>query len=74
MADEYVYKISSQYLQKSLSYDIKHVLKQPNFFIFAIFIFWTILIFQKVFLGHFSCSLRKVDLKTCIAVYITIFF
>ena len=51
----------------------KTCLKQPNFFIFDIFIFWTILIFQKVFLGHFSCSLRKVDLKTCIAVYITFF-
>ena len=25
MADEYVYKISSQYPQKWLSYDIKHV-------------------------------------------------
>ena len=25
MADEYVYKISSRYLQKWLSYDIKHV-------------------------------------------------
>ena len=25
MADEYVYKISSQYLQKWLRYDIKHV-------------------------------------------------
>ena len=42
--------------------------KQPNLPIFAIFIFWPILIFQKVFLGHFSCSLRKVDLKTCFAV------
>ena len=42
--------------------------KQPNLPNFAIFIFWPILIFQKVFLGHFSCSLRKVDLKTCIAV------
>ena len=25
MADEYVYKIASRYLQKWLSYDIKHV-------------------------------------------------
>ena len=39
--------------------------KHPNLPIFAIFIFWPILSFQKVFLGHFSCSLRKVDLKTC---------
>ena len=44
------------------------MLKQPNLPIFAIFIFKPILIFQKVFLDHFSCSLRKVDLKTCIAV------
>ena len=42
--------------------------KQPNLPIFAIFIFWPILKFQKVFLGHFSCSLRKVDLTTCISV------
>ena len=42
--------------------------KQPNLPIFAIFIFWPILILQKVFLGHFSCSLRKFNLKTCIAV------
>ena len=27
MSDEYVYKISSRYLQKSLRYDIKHVKK-----------------------------------------------
>ena len=33
--------------------------KQPNLLIFAIIIFWPILIFQKVFLCHFSCSLRK---------------
>ena len=49
--------------------------KQPNLPIFVIFIFWPILIFQKVFLGHFSCSLRKADLKTCIAVpYHDLFF
>ena len=42
--------------------------KQPNLPISAIIIFWPILICQKVFLGHFSCSLRKVHIKTCIAV------
>ena len=41
--------------------------KQPNLPIFAIIIFRPILIFQKVFLSHFSCSLQF-DLKTCIAV------
>ena len=48
--------------------------KQPNLPIFDIFIFWPILIFQKVFLGHFSCSSRKVDLKTCFAVPFHDFF
>ena len=48
--------------------------KQPNLPIYAIFIFWPILIFQKVFLGYFSCSLRKVDLKSCIAVSYHDFF
>ena len=64
-------KNASRYLQKWLSYDIKHVENNqicPFSLDFPIFIFWPILIFQKVFLGHFSCSLRKVDIKTCIAV------
>ena len=30
LADEYVYKISSRYLQKGLSYDIKHVENSQN--------------------------------------------
>ena len=30
MADEYVYKISSRYLQKWLSYDITHVENNQN--------------------------------------------
>ena len=34
---------------------------------FLNFIFWSILTLQKVFLGHFWRSLRKSDLKTCIA-------
>ena len=71
MANKYVYKISSRYLQEWLSYDIKHVEKNqicPFSLDFPIFIFWPSLIFQKVFLGHFACSLRKVDVKTCITV------
>ena len=34
---------------------------------FPNFVFWPILTLQKVFQGHFSRSLRKSDLKTCIA-------
>ena len=34
---------------------------------FPNFVFWPILTLQKVFLGHFSRSLRKSKLKTCIA-------
>ena len=34
---------------------------------FPNFIFSPILMLQKVFQGHFSRSLRKSDLKTCIA-------
>ena len=34
---------------------------------FPIFVFWPVLTLQKVFKGHFSRSLRKSDLKTCIA-------
>ena len=67
MTDEYVYKISSRYLQKWLSYDIKHV-ENNHICPFSLLLFGPILIGQKVFLGHVSCSLRKVDLKTCIAV------
>ena len=63
-----MYKISSRYLQKWLSYDIKHV-ENNQICPFSLFLFFSrFLIFQKVFLGHFSCSLRKVDLKTCIPV------
>ena len=51
--------------------------KQPNLpnfrLIFQFLFFWPILIFQKVFLGHFSCSLRKVDLKHVLQCHITIF-
>ena len=72
MSHEYVYKISSQYIQKWLRYDIKHVKKHtffPHFDYrdFPDFIFSLILMFQKVFKGHFSRSVRKSDLYTCIA-------
>ena len=68
VTDEYVYKISSRYVKKWLSYDIKHV-ENNQICPFSLFLFFDwFLIFKKVFLGHFSCSLRKVDLKTCIAV------
>ena len=67
MADEYMYKISSRYLQKWLSYDIKHV-ERNQICPFSLFLFLTDFNLSKVFLGHFSCSLLKVDLKTCIAV------
>ena len=53
MADEYVHKISSRYLQKWLRYDIKHV-KNRHFSLrdlrdFQNFIFWQIVMLQKVF-------------------------
>ena len=54
MTGEYVYKISSRYLQKWLRYDIKHV-KKVTFHVisgldrdFPYFIFWPILTLQKV--------------------------
>ena len=56
MADEYVYKISSRYLQKWLSYDM---LKTTKFALFRYFYFY---------------SLRKFDLKACIAVAYHDFF
>ena len=76
----HVYTISSLYLQKWLRYDIKHVKNRrvspfsrlyrdfPNF------VFWPTLTFQKVLQGHFSRSLRKFDLKTCIAALNSDFF
>ena len=55
MADEYVYKISSRYLKKWLSYDIKHV-KTGTFYVisgldrdFPNCIFLPILTLRKVF-------------------------
>ena len=66
MADECVYKISSRYPEKLLSYDITHV-ENNQICPFSPF-FLPILDFSRVFLGYFSCSLRKVDLKACIAV------
>ena len=73
MADEYLYKISSRYLQKWLRYDIKHV-KNRHFSrhfgtlpLFSEFYFLTDFDASKSVLGSFSRSLRKSDLKTCIA-------
>ena len=55
MADEYLYKISSRYIQKWLRYDIKDV-KTGTFHVisglyrdFPNFPFWPILTLQKVF-------------------------
>ena len=39
MADEYLYKISSRYLQKSLSYDVKHV-ENSQICPFSLFLFF----------------------------------
>ena len=48
MADEYVYKISSRYLKKWLSYDIKHVKKQSLFTSFQdITVIFQILFFDR---------------------------
>ena len=41
---------------------------------FPNFILWPILMLQKVFYGHFSRSLPKSDLKTCITALNQIFF
>ena len=51
MADEYVYKISSRYLQKWLSYELWHntCWKQPNLPIFAILFFHLFWFFKKCF-------------------------
>ena len=48
MADEYVYKISSRYLQKWLRYGIKHVKKQALFTSFRDFtVIFRILFFDR---------------------------
>ena len=74
MSHEYVYKISSEYLQKWLRYNIKHVKNRHFSRHFAtlpwfseFYFFWPILTLQKVFWGHFSRSLWKSDIITCIA-------
>ena len=72
MAYEYLYKISSRYLQKNeLRYDIKHV-KTGTFHVISglyrdlpNFIFWQILTLQKVFKGFFA-FFEKIWPKTCI--------
>ena len=68
MADEYVCKISSRYLQKWLRYDKKHI-ENIQICPFSLFLFFDrFWFFKRCFWVIFSCSLRKVDLKTCIAV------
>ena len=53
MADAYVYKISSRYLQKWLSYDIKHV-ENNQICPFSLILFLTGLDFSKsVFVSFF---------------------
>ena len=48
MSHEYVYKISSRYLQKWLRYNIKHVKKQALFTSFRDFIvIFRILLFDR---------------------------
>ena len=73
MADENMCKISSRYLQKWLRYNIKHVKNRhfsrhfgtlPWYFDYFFDRFWR---FKKCFRVIFSRSLRKSDLKTCIA-------
>ena len=55
MADKYVHKISSQYFQKWLRYDIKRVKNRHfsrhfgTYRYFPNFIFWPILMLQKCF-------------------------
>ena len=74
MADEYVYTISSGYLQKWLRYDIKHV-KNRHFSRhfgtlpwFSEFYFLTNFDASKSVLGSFFAFFaKKTDLKTCIA-------
>ena len=73
LTGEYVYQISSRYLQKWLRYNIKHV-KNRHFSRhfgtlpwFSKFCFLTDFDASKSVLGSFSRSLRKSDLKTCIA-------
>ena len=80
MSHEYVYKITSRYLQKWLRYNIKHV-KNRHFSChfgtlpwFSELCFLTDFDASKVFWGHFSRSLRKSDLKTCIAALNQYFF
>ena len=46
MVDEYVYKISSRYLQKWLSYDTKHV-ENNQICPFSLFVFFDRFCFSK---------------------------
>ena len=58
MADEYVHKISSRYLQKWLSYDLKHVEKN-KFVHFRYFYFLTDFDFSKGVFGSFFVFFAK---------------
>ena len=59
MADEYVYKTSSQYLQKWLSYDIKHV-ENSHICPFSLFLFFTDFDFSKSVFGSFFVFFAKI--------------
>ena len=69
--------MSIRYLQKWLSYDVKHVKTgtfMPLWNLTAIFIFFTDVDVSKSVLGHVLHSLRKYDLATCIAALYLLFF
>ena len=58
MADEYVYKISIRYLQKSLSYDIKNV-ENNQICPFSLFLFLADFDFLKSVFGSFFVFFAK---------------
>ena len=73
MADKYVYKISSRYFQKCLSYDIKHVKNKHfsrHFLDFTVIyrtLFFTDFDASKNVLGSFVAFSAKIWPKTCTA-------
>ena len=74
MADEYVYKISSRYLQKGLSYDIKHV-ENNQFCPFSLFLFFgRFCFFKKCFWVIFRVYCENLTYKHVLQCHITIFF
>ena len=73
MADEYVYKISSRYLQKWLSYDIKHV-ENNQICPFSLFLFFDrFWFFKKCFWVIFRVLCEKFAEKHVLQSHITIF-